>query len=77
VPKKMGGPNAPDDFDLGHQTQAWLATSDQPEALTSGGYWFHQQLRRTHPAVDDPAFQEELLRTLAEETGTRLAPTPN
>jgi NAD(P)-dependent dehydrogenase (short-subunit alcohol dehydrogenase family) len=76
VPTKMGGPNAPDDFDLGHQTQEWLATSDHPQALTSGGYWFHHQLRPTHPAVDDHAFQNELLRTLAKETGVRLVPTP-
>jgi NAD(P)-dependent dehydrogenase (short-subunit alcohol dehydrogenase family) len=77
VPTKMGGPSAPDDFDLGHQTQQWLTTSNKPEALTSGGYWFHQQLRRRHPAVNDYAFQEHLLRMLAEETGTRLALTPN
>jgi NAD(P)-dependent dehydrogenase (short-subunit alcohol dehydrogenase family) len=76
VPTKMGGPSAPDDFDLGHQTQEWLATSNKPEALTSGGYWFHQKLRRAHPAVNDHAFQNELLRTHAEETGIRLGPTP-
>lgn len=77
VPTKMGGPSAPDDFDLGHRTQEWLATSNQPEAVTSGGYWFHQQLRRTHPAVNDHAFQEELLRSLAEETGVPLNPDLN
>jgi NAD(P)-dependent dehydrogenase (short-subunit alcohol dehydrogenase family) len=77
VPTKMGGPSAPDDFDLGHQTQEWLATSNQPEALNSGGYWFHQQLRSTHPAVNDHAFQNELLRTLAAETGAPLTPDPN
>ena len=30
VPTRMGGPGAPDDLDLGHQTQAWLAASDRP-----------------------------------------------
>ena len=39
VPTKMGGPGAPDDLRLGHLTQEWLATSDDPEARTSGGYW--------------------------------------
>jgi NAD(P)-dependent dehydrogenase (short-subunit alcohol dehydrogenase family) len=77
VPTKMGGPSAPDDFDLGHRTQEWLATSNQPRALTNGGYWFHQQPQRTHPAVKDQAFQNELLRTLAAETGTPLNPDPN
>jgi NAD(P)-dependent dehydrogenase (short-subunit alcohol dehydrogenase family) len=47
VPTRMGGPGAPDDLRLGHLTQEWLATSDEPEARSSGGYWFHQQLR-TH-----------------------------
>src|SRR5947209_19242392 len=42
VPTKMGGPGAPDDLRLGHLTQEWLATSDEPEARTSGGYWHHQ-----------------------------------
>src|SRR4051794_27640665 len=34
VPTKMGGPDAPDDLQLGHETQEWLATSDDTEALT-------------------------------------------
>ena len=72
VPTKMGGPGAPDDLDLGHQTQEWLAASDEPQALTSGGYWYHQQRRQPHRAVHDHTFQEQLLETLAGETGTRL-----
>jgi hypothetical protein len=43
----MGGPGAPDDLRLGHLTQEWLATSDDPDARTSGGYWHHQ--RRIEP----------------------------
>ncbi len=72
VPTKMGGPGAPDDLDLGHQTQEWLAASDEPQALTSGGYWYHQQRRQPHRAVNDHTFQEQLLEALAGETGTRL-----
>src|SRR4051812_43224781 len=30
VPTKMGGPGAPDDLRLGHLTQTWLATSEDP-----------------------------------------------
>jgi NAD(P)-dependent dehydrogenase (short-subunit alcohol dehydrogenase family) len=70
VPTRMGGPGAPDDLDLGHETQEWLATSDDPEALTSGGYWYHRELREPHPAVHDEAFQDRLLEAVAEETGT-------
>jgi NAD(P)-dependent dehydrogenase (short-subunit alcohol dehydrogenase family) len=37
VPTRMGEPGAPDDLRLGHLTQEWLATSDDPDACTSGG----------------------------------------
>jgi NAD(P)-dependent dehydrogenase (short-subunit alcohol dehydrogenase family) len=30
VPTRMGGSHAPDDLRLGHVTQVWLATSDEP-----------------------------------------------
>ena len=72
VPTKMGGPNAPDDLRLGHLTQEWLATSDDPEALTSGGYWHHQRRVKPHPAVHDTKFQAQLLDELARATGTPL-----
>jgi hypothetical protein len=73
VPTRMGGPGAPDDLRLGHLTQEWLATSDDPEARTSGGYWYHQ--RRAEPArgVHDEQFQEQLIEDLARFTATPLA----
>jgi NAD(P)-dependent dehydrogenase (short-subunit alcohol dehydrogenase family) len=73
VPTRMGGPNAPDDLRLGHLTQEWLATSNDPEALTSGGYWHHQARQQPHPAVNDTRFQDQLLAELARATGTTLA----
>jgi NAD(P)-dependent dehydrogenase (short-subunit alcohol dehydrogenase family) len=73
VPTRMGGPGAPDDLRLGHLTQQWLATSDAPEARTSGGYWYHQQRRTPHPAALDPRFQDELLAALARFTGAPVA----
>lgn len=36
VPTRMGGAGAPDDLEMGHQTQTWLATSDDPAAKVSG-----------------------------------------
>jgi NAD(P)-dependent dehydrogenase (short-subunit alcohol dehydrogenase family) len=72
VATKMGGADAPDDFELGHRTQEWLAVSDDAEARTSGGYWFHQARQETHPAVHDEAFQERLLEALAQHTGDSL-----
>ena len=72
VPTKMGGPSAPDDLRLGSLTQEWLATSDDPAALESGCYWFHQERQEPHAAVGDVGFQEELLGSLARHTGIEL-----
>lgn len=72
VPTRMGGPGAPDDLELGHRTQEWLVTSDDPQALTTGGYWYHQERQEPHAAVHDTAFQDRLLKVLAQETGTAL-----
>lgn len=74
VPTRMGGPSAPDDLRLGHLTQEWLATSSDPAALASGGYWHHQRRADPHPAVTDERFQDELLASLASYTGVRLDP---
>ena len=73
VPTKMGGPGAPDDLRLGHLTQEWLAISEQPQARTSAGYWFHQRLRTPHPAVHNTHFQDSLLEALARFTAVPLS----
>ncbi|MFC4397401.1 SDR family NAD(P)-dependent oxidoreductase [Arthrobacter sedimenti] len=72
VPTRMGGRSAPDNLELGHRTQEWLATSDDPAALASGGYWYHQRRQTPHPAANDPEFQDALLAQLAEYTGVTL-----
>lgn len=72
VPTRMGGRSAPDDLELGHRTQEWLATSDYPAAQGSGGYWYHQRRQTPHPAAEDPGFQDALLARLAEHTGVTL-----
>ena len=72
VPTRMGGRGAPDDLRLGHLTQEWLATSDQPEPRSSGGYWFHQRRHNMHPAVRDKQFQDSLLASLARFTAVPL-----
>jgi NAD(P)-dependent dehydrogenase (short-subunit alcohol dehydrogenase family) len=74
VPTKMGGPGAPDDLRLGHLTQEWLATSEDPAARTSGGYWHHRRRIEPHPAVGDRQFQDQLLEALGRFTGTHLLP---
>jgi NAD(P)-dependent dehydrogenase (short-subunit alcohol dehydrogenase family) len=72
VPTNMGGAGAPDDLGLGHRTQEWLATSADPEALTSGGYWFHQRRVDPAPSVHDERFQDDVVDALAAFTGTRV-----
>ena len=73
VPTRMGGPSAPDDLDLGHRTQTWLAVSNDDEAVTTGGYWYHQARQAPASAVEDERFQEALLAELARITGVDLA----
>ncbi|HSU47725.1 MAG TPA: SDR family NAD(P)-dependent oxidoreductase [Arthrobacter sp.] len=72
VPTRMGGRSAPDSLELGHRTQEWLATSGDPEARGSGGYWYHQHRQTPHPAANDPQFQDALLARLADHTGVTL-----
>ena len=72
VPTKMGGPGAPDDLAQAHVTQAWLAVSDDPGALASGGYFYHRAPREVLPAVRSPSFQDQLLDALARLTGEKL-----
>jgi NAD(P)-dependent dehydrogenase (short-subunit alcohol dehydrogenase family) len=63
VPTRMGGPHAPDDLRLGHLTQDWLATSDDPDARTSGGYWHHKhQPARARPRRPRPTLPESAAR---------------
>jgi hypothetical protein len=68
----MGGPDAPDDLELGHRTQTWLAVSNQPGSRTSGGYWHHQQRQPPAAVTLDHAFQQALLDDLAQITGVPL-----
>ena len=41
VATKMGGAGAPDDFESGGETQAWLAVSEAPAAEASGRLFYH------------------------------------
>ena len=72
VRTRMGGAGAPVDIETGARTQAWLAASEEPAAMTGGGYWHH--LRREAPAAQasDAAFQEELVDRLGDLTGLAL-----
>lgn len=73
VPTKMGGPSAPDDLEEGHRTQTWLAVSDDPAAMTTGGYWHHRKRHQPAREALDVGFQDRLLARLAEMTGVTLS----
>lgn len=73
VATKMGGPGAPDDLELGADTQAWLAASDDPGARVTGRYFYHRAEREAHPAAFDPDVQDRLLAACAQLTGAEVA----
>ncbi len=72
VPTKMGGVGATDDLREGHLTQEWLAVSDDPAALITGGYWHHKKRYQPHPSVNDISFQDQLISELERVTGNEL-----
>jgi NAD(P)-dependent dehydrogenase (short-subunit alcohol dehydrogenase family) len=72
VPTRMGGPSAPDDLELGHLTQVWLATSDEPEATVSGACWYHRRRQAAPVAANDDNFQDRLLERLTRWTRVAL-----
>lgn len=63
VPTKMGGMSAPDNLQRGFETQVWLATSQDKEALVSGKYFRHKRQQTPNPTVNSFSFQEQLVET--------------
>ena len=72
VPTKMGGAGAPDDLEMGHLTQTWLAVSEDAAAKFSGFYWHHRQQRKPAREVTDTDFQDQLMDKLIDLTGVKL-----
>ena len=72
VATKMGGPSAPDDLHQGCVTQAWLATSEDELARSTGGYFYHQRPRAPNQIAADPRTQEDLLTECARISGIAL-----
>jgi len=69
---KMGGPSAPDDLHQGCVTQAWLATSEDELARSTGGYFYHQRSHASNPIAADLKTQEELLAECGRICGISL-----
>jgi NAD(P)-dependent dehydrogenase (short-subunit alcohol dehydrogenase family) len=72
VRTKMGGSSAPVDIDTGQRTQSWLAVSEEPRALVSGGYWHDLQMEDPAGEALRAKFQDELFARLADLTGVAL-----
>jgi NAD(P)-dependent dehydrogenase (short-subunit alcohol dehydrogenase family) len=72
VATRMGGPGATDDLDQGHRTQAWLAASEEPDATTTAGYFYHLKPREPNPQARDVALQDRLLDICREASGIGL-----
>jgi len=72
VPTRMGGPGAPDDMRKAHLTQAWLAVSEDPLALSSGEYFYHKALRAPNPVARDKEAQNRLIEACASLSGVSL-----
>lgn len=66
VPTHMGGPEAPDDLQQAHVTQAWLAVSSDPAALATGEYYFHKEKLPPHPTTRCEISQDDLLARCAQ-----------
>jgi len=69
----MGGPGAPDDLDAGAETQVWLATSNDPEAMVSAQYSYPQRRRAAEAAARDETIQERLIAECARISGLPFA----
>lgn len=60
VPTKMGGRSAPDDLQKGYETQVWLATSKDKDALVSGKYFYHKRQQTPNSVIHNQSFQDRL-----------------
>jgi len=69
VPTKMGGPGAPDNLEEGSRTQAWLAASNDKEALVSGRFFYHRKLQKFHPVTTNTTVQNKLMMEYERITG--------
>jgi NAD(P)-dependent dehydrogenase (short-subunit alcohol dehydrogenase family) len=69
IKTRMGGPNATDELPDGAETQVWLATSDEPDAVATGRYLKRRRSLRANPAAYDVALQDRLLAACATLTG--------
>jgi NAD(P)-dependent dehydrogenase (short-subunit alcohol dehydrogenase family) len=66
------GVSAPDTLDEAHRTQVWLAVSHDPDALVSGRYFYHMQLRQPNRIAECENAQEALCGACERLSGVVL-----
>jgi NAD(P)-dependent dehydrogenase (short-subunit alcohol dehydrogenase family) len=69
VATKMGGHGAPDSLEEAPETQAWLATSEEPAAKVSGKYFYHKKLKSPLASTLDNTLQDQLLQSCERLSG--------
>jgi NAD(P)-dependent dehydrogenase (short-subunit alcohol dehydrogenase family) len=72
VRTRMGGVGAPDDVEVGTETQIWLAAGDDPATAVTGRYFYHQRVEPVPDAVRQAADQDALFEYCAELSGQSL-----
>jgi NAD(P)-dependent dehydrogenase (short-subunit alcohol dehydrogenase family) len=72
VATRMGGPGAPDDIDLAHRTQVWLAVSDDAGARVSGKSFRYMRQRAPNPEATRPELQDGLMAECERLSGIPL-----
>ena len=72
VATRMGGPGAPDDINQAPLTQAWLAVSNDREAMVTGQYFYHMRPREPNPQAYDTALQGGLVEACERLSGVKL-----
>lgn len=73
VPTRMGGSGAPDDLQKGYETQVWLATSHDREALVSGRYFYHKKQQSARSETNDTKLQDILLQICQTKSGVEFS----
>ena len=73
VATKMGGAGAPDSLKDAPLTQVWLASGDTPEAMSTGGYYYHMQRQTLHPDARTTNIQQLFLEKCYEFSGVKLS----
>ena len=72
VATKIGGAGAPGSLVEAPATQVWLATSNEPEVLQSGNYYYHKKIQQAHPDASHRDIQQEFIEQCAWVSGVEF-----